>query len=517
MHALFRIIYAAHANGTHHKLALDGLQSLRGANADRWIRLFLKHTEVFLDGSKAPDTQFKDFKNHVLHVRDDYWGGAPEQATVWYDKTVAAFNEQRWADGVFAAGVLSHYYTDPIHPFHTAQTEAEGSIHAAVEWSINRSYNDLRRLGEELYPTLDVEIADGRDWLKVMVCRGAEFSNQHYEKLIAHYDIHRGVVDPPTGLDDIARRVVAELLIYAATGYARILDRALADSGSYPVDVPLAMDTVRAIIKIPAKTLLKRVSNAQDRALVEAMYDELKATGGVEKTLRDDDRSVRDSYVAEVLAPRLAGRPTRRAQRAAGATSALRSVPELPTPLTAAVAPPQLSELGRSLADRLAATQPFSALPPMPRFVADTAGTQRGYLGAMDDLDAAPSIGPKMAQRLATLGVMTVQDFLNQEAAGLSARLADRRITATMLAEWQAQARLGMQIPSLRGGHAQLLTGAGYLTASAVADTDPVQLCADILKFAASEAGKRILCDGNPPDIERIKAWVDAAVQAQAA
>ncbi|MCB0059762.1 MAG: hypothetical protein KDE45_22140, partial [Caldilineaceae bacterium] len=64
MSLLYRVIYATHANGTHHKLALDALQRLTRADTDAWQRLFLKHVEIYLDGAKAPDTTFKDFKNH---------------------------------------------------------------------------------------------------------------------------------------------------------------------------------------------------------------------------------------------------------------------------------------------------------------------------------------------------------------------------------------------------------------------------------------------------------------------
>ena len=41
MNLLFRIVYAAHASGTHHKLALDALRHLEGMDADMWQRLFL--------------------------------------------------------------------------------------------------------------------------------------------------------------------------------------------------------------------------------------------------------------------------------------------------------------------------------------------------------------------------------------------------------------------------------------------------------------------------------------------
>ena len=112
-----------------------------GPDAEAWTRVFLKHADRFMVGSKAPDDTFKDFKNHVLHVGDNYWGGAPEKVASGTTPRVAALEQQNWDDAVYAAGVLSHYYTDPIHPFHTGQTEAENAIHRAAEWSINRSYD----------------------------------------------------------------------------------------------------------------------------------------------------------------------------------------------------------------------------------------------------------------------------------------------------------------------------------------------------------------------------------------
>ena len=133
--------------GTHHKLALDALRHLKCMDADLWQRLFLAHAKLYLEGSKAPDNEFKDFKNHVLHTRDGYWGGAPEKVRSWYHHLVEALAQQDWPTAVYCAGVLSHYYTDPLHPFHTAQSEAENNIHRAVEWSISKAYDELRDAG----------------------------------------------------------------------------------------------------------------------------------------------------------------------------------------------------------------------------------------------------------------------------------------------------------------------------------------------------------------------------------
>ena len=304
MNLLFRIVYAAHATGTHHKLALDALRHLQCMDADLWQRLFLAHAKVYLEGSKAPDTQFKDFKNHVLHTRDGYWGGAPEKVRSWYQHLVEALAQQDWQTAVHSAGVLSHYYTDPLQPLHTAQSEAENNIHRAVEWSISKAYDELARQGETEFGGMSVDLPSGPNWLAQLVCQGAERANRDYEKLIAHYDIQRGVVDPPAGLDRVARRLIAELIRYAAISYAAVLDRAIEESNVHPPSVPLAGATLAAVGQVPFKLIARRIADADERRQVERMYDELLATGTVETHLAEDDRAVRDLHAVEVLANR---------------------------------------------------------------------------------------------------------------------------------------------------------------------------------------------------------------------
>ena len=534
MSLLYRIIYAAHANGTHHKLALDALQKLQHPQAEAWRNVFLKHVALYLEGSKDPDNKFKDFKNHVLHVKDNYWGGAPEKVENWYGHLVAALKEANWSEGAYAAGVLSHYYTDPVHPFHTGQTEAENSIHRAVEWSINRSYNDLKRIADDQFAEIDIPMPEGEAWQREMTCDGAEFSHRYYEKLIAHYDLHTGVTDPPAGLDAISRPIVAELIAYASTGFARMLDRAFTDSGQQPPDVSLALDTLIATLQIPAKALQKRLSNAEDRAIVQAMYDELKATGMVSASLPEDDRKIRDLYAKEVLAPRAEAEAEARAKRLTPqakprrkprpAEQASPAIPSLPAaaalaPPTAIPATPPAAATAQTAASE--PTTPPAAKPAPQRLSAALAAVTkpepRIYLTATDDLEAAPSIGPKTALRFADIGVKTVADFLSHATEDMAELLNMRGVTAAVLSDWQDQARLVMTVPGLRGTHAQLLVGGGFRTAADIAAADPDKLCADVLAFAATEDGRRVLRDGNPPDIEKIKGWIEFATRAKAA
>ena len=531
MSLLFTIIYAAHANGTHHKLALDALQYLPRTDAEQWRRVFLKHADVYLTGSKAPDVEFKDFKNHVLHVRDNFWGGAPEKAANWYAHLLEALKDRDFERAVYAAGVLSHYYTDPIHPFHTAQSDAENSVHRAVEWSINRSYDALRAHGEAQHHDEAPVLPAGANWLQAHVIAGAERSNPDYETLIAHYDLKTGVREPTEGLSPIARDAVSALLIYAAKGFALVLDRAISEAAVEPPEVSLTANSVLATLKVPAKWVTKKIADAETRRQVQAMYDELMATGRVEVSLPEDDRAVRDLHAKEVLAPRAAALDAERALRLAPAatpparrrTAALKpaanagagkqvEVTAQPTPSV-----PVLKSI-QSIAEPEVSNRSILASQPDPsRSLSRLQATPRYYLTEADELERAPSIGPRLAERLELGGIVSVRDFLAADPDTAASLLGGGRYDAGLIEQWKAEARLVLRVPGLRGTHAQLIAGAGYDTADKLAGADPVALSAAVLSFATTPEGGRILRNGDAPDIETITQWVQTAKQALAA
>jgi hypothetical protein len=139
------------------------------------------------------------------------------------------------------------------------------------------------------------------------------------------------------------------------------------------------------------------------------------------------------------------------------------------------------------------------------------------YLTPEQDVVDAPSIGPKTAEKLNAAGIDCVDDLLKAHPIALAARLDDRHFTEQTIIDWQDQARLVCTIPGLRGTGAQLLVGAGYRTPDAMADADATELCAAVLAFATGTEGQRVLRDGQPPDIEKIKAWADSARKVLAA
>ena len=229
MSACYRLVLESVCRSNHHRIAVLALQHLKGEGAEQWRNLFLKHRAEYLEGAKAPDAVFKDFKNHVLHVRDNAnpgedWGGAREAAREWYRRTVRAMREQDWRHAAWCAGVMSHYAVDPVQPFHTGQTEEEGVIHRAVEWSFFKSFPEVLSIIESDLGWPDVPTPSGEDWLEQMIRTGAAIANKHYETVIDHYDFEAGRKRPQDGLDQELKDVVAALIGYASVMLARILD-----------------------------------------------------------------------------------------------------------------------------------------------------------------------------------------------------------------------------------------------------------------------------------------------------
>lgn len=503
MSLLFKILYATHANGTHHKLALDALRFLSVDNGKDWQRLFLKHAPRYLEASKEPDKRFKDFKNHVLHVRENNWGGAREKCREWYDDFVASLIAEKWEDAIYSAGVLSHYYTDPIMPFHTGQTEAESQIHRAVEWSVNKSYNALWRQGERDFKMLMVVRPEDRiDFAANMVQQGAESANRYYSHLIAHYDFDKGVVNPTEGFNEHGRRVLAELLRYAARGFAVVLDEGITAAGVKPPEVNLTAETVLSSIQIPLKWVLRKLDDAADKALVEAMYDELQSTGRVVKTLPADDLLIRDLHREEVLKlPPEDYDPW-------DDNEVEEVLPAEPLP-----DPEDLLNVGKDKTERRQYDRhdqhkgegggqlPDKRPKNQPTF----------FLKESDDVVDAPSIGPKTAARLQVIDIRTVTDLLNANPDEVAEKLDVSYVSGATVRDWQDQAKLQCEIPRLRGHDAQFLVGCGYRTVNQVEVASPETVLVDIQAFLMTAEGERLLRVGNEPDLDEVKGWIENA------
>lgn len=297
---LERVIVAHRCRSTHHHIAIDALGRMTGEDAGRWRDLLLLKHEDLLAGAKAPDEVFKDFHNHVLHVSEGEWGGARGKATEWYAEAVAELKAKRWDRAAYALGVLSHYYADPVQPFHTGQTEEEGAIHRALEWSVAKSRDTImQRIAETGYP--DVPAGDGIGFVSDMVRAGAERSHPHYQTLIDHYNLEAGVKNPPAGLDETLIEIFADLIAYATQGLAVLFSRAIAEAGVAAPKVHLSLPGYLATLDIPVRWITKNLADGADRRTVEKMHAEFEKTGKVIKTLPEDDKAIRKLHARQVL------------------------------------------------------------------------------------------------------------------------------------------------------------------------------------------------------------------------
>ena len=146
MNLLFRIVYAAHANGTHHKLALDALRHLQvHGRATCGSACSWPTPSSTWKAPRRPTTSSRISRTTCCTRATATGAARRRRCSSWYQHLVEALTLQDWPTAVYCAGVLSHYYTDPLHPFHTAQSEAENNIHRAAEWSISQAYDELAR------------------------------------------------------------------------------------------------------------------------------------------------------------------------------------------------------------------------------------------------------------------------------------------------------------------------------------------------------------------------------------
>ena len=516
---LFRVLHAEKAKSTHHKLALDALTHLTGEHAERWRNLFLRQVEPYLTGAKAPDKSFKDFTNHVLHVRDGLWGGAPGKVREWYGVLADRLADGDWPAAAYAAGVMSHYYTDPLMPFHTGQSEAEKRIHRAAEWSCTKSYDLFKADLEGALGWPSVIMPDGPDWLERMTIEGAARANQFYDEFCDRYDFAAGVKNPPAGLDGVCRRELALCCGHAAAGLALILDRAFAESGRTPPRVGVSVVGFLTAFSKPILWLTRKLHDRADRAEVLRIWKELKKTGDVVKRLPEENRVVREAFAkAEGERRKAEGketppaepRPVRPRMIAAVPPEPVRAPPPAPAPepVPEPIAAPVYEPVA-ALNTPTLAPPAASPLPPSDLRLPTSASPALTFrLHPADPVVDAPGIGPKTAARFLKIGVETVADLLSGDPHDLADRLDTRWIVPEIVRDWQDAARLMCVVPNLHGHDVQILVAIGVTEPEDVVGLGPEDLLGLTEPLVTTSEGEKILRGSTPPDLAEVTNWI---------
>ena len=138
-----------------------------------------------------------------------------------------------------------------------------------------------------------------------------------------------------------------------------------------------------------------------------------------------------------------------------------------------------------------------------------TDATWKFYLDLASPVVDAPTIGPKMAQKLESIRVKTIGDLLAGDSGDIAAAIGEKAVTADTVETWKSQSMLVCRVPNLRGQDAQLLVAAGYRTAESIAEASGDSLYEAIARVASSKQGLRYLRGGNPPDRDRVVSWIE--------
>lgn len=504
MDRLVTILRAAHCRSTHHYFAIDALAHIATGSGNRLGQLLLKYHDEYLVGAKAPDRSFRDFQNHVLHVQDNYWGGAPRACEKWLEQTLDYLDAKKWKKAAYACGVLSHYFTDPFMPLHTEQSDRESTYHRPMEWSVCKSYEDIANIdGSSVEP---IHLSTGDQWISKAVTQGAERANQNYNVLIDDYDLKKGCRRPPEGLGPQSRLILSELFHLTTTTWAKTLARIADQTQSDIPKFSLTLTTLLATIDMPLAWIVRRVSDASEQGAVKAILKEYEATGTVRRNLPAEIKKVavqrekdRIAAIAKPASPKSAqpaspqDRVTTQAPTAVAPTAAKPAHTPLPTRIPEPNPGPPVA--GPRLQPAPQTSTPSRRLP----------------VTRQSDLVDAPSIGPKTAGRFEKIGVHTIGQFIDASAAKLCEQLATRWITEGLLVQWQEQAQLVCDCQSLCGYKAQLLVEAGCHDANSLADSDPSDLFQRVTAVCHSIDGQRILRSSTPPEQADVAEWISDA------
>ncbi len=548
MSPLLSILRATHCRSTHHFFAIDALRLVETDAGQRFRGILLKHHDRYLTGAKDPDVRFRDFQNHVIHVQDGYFGGAPRLAIQWYDRLMGHLVASRWEDAAYAAGVLSHYFTDPLMPLHTAQSERETLVHRPMEWSICKSYDRILKIWTSDELRLVFQLGDGDGWLGEAILKGARVANRSYKRLVDTYNVDLGVENPVAGLDDDALHTFAELFGLAITGLARIFERAAEESeartGHSLPSTSLTIPALLATLQIPEQLWIKRIEDKHERRAIEALVAEYRVTGQIKDNLPQEiyikqqvlkvrereavwnnhrrelalAKGAKQTQIVEATAsaeslPHVLALPVRNSAAESKETKTIAQQPAAGREKISPSIDPSTDDIPISIPFPTSAKLSTENSPRAASTLNEPV-VHNDRLRRSQELSHAPSIGPKTATAFAQINIRTIGEFLDAEAPLMARRLGKSWITAVVIETWQTQTSLMCQVPGLLSRDVQMLVGIGCRTCEQLAQSKANELVVMMNRYALSSEGRRSLRGAEPANTAAVERWIKNASQA---
>jgi hypothetical protein len=478
--SLLAILQRLHCSSTHHYFALDALPLVQTSSGMRLVKVLLRHHKRYLSGATDPDTRFRDFQNHVIHVKDGYWGGAPRMAHKWYDRMQRYLRTNRFSDAAHAAGVLSHYFTDPFQPLHTEHSELEKVLHRPIEQSIYRAYSEIFKIWRESEMEVVFQLSNQATWLGESMLHGSRYANRKCDVLLDQYDLMSAVENPQTGLHVNAKNSLAELFGLAITGWARVLERAAEEAElergkkiSFQLTSPAILT---AAVRGPFGLLHRHLDNRREQKQIMLMIDEYGNQGKLSRNIPGEVDIVH--RVADIYQSEKQWQPPNSNGQTKVAVNGTRDTDQ---------------GVERKLLE------------------SSDVRTLVEELAVADSIFAAPSINARDAERLIEVGIQCVDDLLHCSPCDIAQRMNSDAVSAKLITAWQSQASLMVNVRGLGEQASKLLVAAGYTSAESIALTQRVSLHREIREVVADLGGEQCLQSGLYPRISEINSWVALA------
>ena len=181
----------------------------------------------------------------------------------WYDRMLQNLREENYADAAHAAGVLSHYFVDPLQPLHTMQCARGRVIHRPLEWSVCQTYDEILRLLIESDMRVVFELSHRRGWLGEAILHGARYASRQYNQIVQEYRPERRSRISTGWIKRSPAHTLAGLFGVSITGWARVLERAAGDAESIRrkslPDAYVASSCVTAVLADPDPEMAYRL------------------------------------------------------------------------------------------------------------------------------------------------------------------------------------------------------------------------------------------------------------------
>lgn len=214
---------AGNGYGTH-DWVLDGAIRLAGPGG-AWIDV-----RTALLATDDPDTEGTSKRLHVFYERGIF-GGAPQMVTDLYYEAVVAYRAGDIEQASRAVGVLSHYYSDILNPFHSTAAASRSPLHNAYEYPVE----DLTDSPEENRDWVTPRVLGPVTDIRAKAVAAASFSRARYPALRASFT--------PSGSVEVTAPIVRALT-------AQVLSRACNDLAEIILAIPTG-----AGISLPPKVV----------------------------------------------------------------------------------------------------------------------------------------------------------------------------------------------------------------------------------------------------------------------